>query len=103
MDKSAQVLIWMAVLAIVASALVAVYRWRQRQRVGRVTAWIGEFLSTRYGKPPQALLVNCSDDSDWPVLVSFDDPHNGGRHRAQFACPGRQSTFALVSETQEQR
>ena len=103
MDNSVQVLIGMAVLAMLASAFVAVYRWRQRQRVRQVTVWIGNYLSTRYGKPPGGLTVNCSDDANWPVLASFDDPHNGARRSAQFACPGPQSTFALVSEKQEQR
>lgn len=101
MDKSAQLLFGFAVLAIVVSVLFVVYRWRQRQRVRQVTAWVREFLSNRYGQRPDALRVNCSDDGNWPVLVTFKDPHNGGRHTAQFACGGHQSTFALVSENQE--
>lgn len=103
MDNSVQVLIGMAVLATLASAFIAVYRWRQRQRVRQVTSWIGNYLSNRYGKQPRALIVNCSDDTSWPVLVSFDDPNNGSRHTAQFACGEHQSTFALVSEKEEQR
>jgi hypothetical protein len=54
--------------------------------------------ATRYGKPPRALAINCSDGANWPVLASFDDPHNGARHSAQFGCSGQQSTFALTSE-----
>jgi hypothetical protein len=98
MDKSTQVLLGMAVLAMVASALFAVYRWRQRERVRQVTAWVGEFLSSRDGNRPQGLTVNCSDDANWPILVGYDDPHNGKRHTAQFACGGRRSSLALISE-----
>ena len=101
MEKSAQFFIGVAVLAMVALVLFVVYRWRQQQRVRQVTAWVCEFLSNRYGQRPDALNVNCSDDCNWPVLVSFNDPHNGGRHTAQFACGGQQSEFALVSEKQE--
>jgi hypothetical protein len=47
------------------------------------------------------LNVNCSDDPLWPVLVSFDDPRTGIRHRLQFACSGQQSTFSLRAETED--
>lgn len=98
MDGSGQLLIGVVVVAMVVSVLFVVYRWRQRERVRQVTAWVREFLSNRYGQRPDALRVNCSDDGNWPVLASFNDPQNGSRHTAQFACGGHQSTYALISE-----
>jgi hypothetical protein len=39
----------------------------------------------------------------WPVLVAFDTPGTGIRHSLQFTCTGTISTFALLSEKEEER
>ncbi len=97
MDNT-QALLGMAGLAAVALAVFAIYRWRQRDRVRQVTAWVGGYVSTRYGGPPGRLTVNCSDDPLWPVLVGFDHPATGIRHNLQFLCSGPPSRFSLLSE-----
>ena len=94
-------LIGMAALVVVALAVFAVYRWRQRQRVRRVDGWVRDYLAGRYGKLPNGLNVNCSDDTLWPVLVAFGDPLTGARRRLRFDCAGPRSTFSLLSETED--
>jgi len=89
--------------AVAAVGAFALYRWQQRQRVLRVGGWVRDYLSARYGELPNHLNINCSDDRLWPVLVGFDNPRTGARHRLQFACPGPNSTFALLSEQVDQR
>jgi hypothetical protein len=101
--NSVQVLVWAAVLAPAALAVIAAYRWRQRKRALQVGDRVREFLSARYGEVPGGLNVNCSDDPLWPVLVSFQNPHTGSRHRLQFACPGPASTLSFLSEKEEER
>jgi hypothetical protein len=59
---------------------------------------VEEFLSARYGGLPDRLAINSSDDALWPVLVAFDGPGTGTRHRLRFACAGAPSEFALLSE-----
>jgi hypothetical protein len=99
---SVQVLVWAAVLATAALAVIAVYRWRQRKRARQVGDRVEEYLSARYGAVPGDLNVNCSDDPLWPVLVSFHDPRTGNRHRLQFACPGPASTLSFLSEKEDE-
>jgi hypothetical protein len=103
METSAQALVGMAGLALAALAAFALYRWRQRQRVRRVETWVKDYLVARYGVLPNDLNINCSDDTLWPVLVAFDGPRAGSRHSLQFACPGRPSTFSLLSEKEDRR
>src|SRR5262245_32683173 len=103
METSAQALVGMAALALAALAAFAVYRWRQRQRVRQVETWVKDYLVARYGVLPKDLHINCSDDTRWPVLVAFDGLRPGTRHSLQFACPGRPSTYSLLSEKEEHR
>jgi hypothetical protein len=90
-------------LGLAAAALVALiaYRWWQRDRVHRIKAWIGNYLSKRYGTPPGRLNINCTDDPLWPVLAGFDDPTTGTRHVLRFACAGSSSTWAVDLKTDE--
>src|SRR5947209_20029010 len=103
MQNSAEVLIGMAALGLSATAALVVYRWRQKKRIRRVEKWVKEYLSARYGALPNPLTINCSNDLLWPVLVAFDAPRTGIRHRIQFTCGGRGSTYALLSENDEER
>jgi hypothetical protein len=103
MNSSAVAVIAMAAGAVAALGVFALYRWQQRKRVRRVGGWVRDYLSARYGELPNPLTINCSDDRLWPVLVGFDDPQTGARHRLQFACPGPHATFALLSEQVDQR
>jgi hypothetical protein len=100
MARSTEALIGMAALALAALAAFAVYRWRMRQRVLRVRAGVEGCLSDRYGGLPQNLTINCSDDPLWPVLVAFDDPRTGTRHRLQFACNGQPSAVSLLADSE---
>jgi hypothetical protein len=85
---------------VVAAALAgfAVYRWRMRRRARRVEGWVRDYLVGSYGKLPGGLHVDCSDDELWPVLVAFDDPATGARHRLRFSCAGPDSAFSLASD-----
>src|SRR5689334_17223573 len=93
------------VAAILSMALVAfaAYRWTVHQRRGKVTAWVKRYLVNRYGETPADLHIDCSDDQRWPVLVTFKAPKTGARHRLRFDCGGAVSTFALVSEKEDER
>jgi hypothetical protein len=103
MEKSAEVLIGMAVLGLTAVAAFVVYRWRQKKRVHRVEKWVKEYLCVRYGELPNPLSINCSVDPLWPVLVAFSAPRTGIRHSLQFTSGGAHPTFALLSEKEEER
>jgi hypothetical protein len=103
MERNTEVLIGIAALAVTALAAFALYRWWQRKRARRVEGWVSGYLSARYGRVPENLSVNCSDDRPWPVLVGFDSPATGARHRLQFSCPGANATFRLLSETEDAR
>jgi hypothetical protein len=100
---SIEVLIGMAAVVIAGLVAYAIYRWQQRRRVHRVEGWVKEYLSDRYGGLPAPLRIDCSDDRLWPVLVDFTSPRTGIRHRLQFTCGGKHSTFALLSEEEEVR
>ena len=65
--------------------------------------WVKDYLRVRYGELADPLSINCSNDPLWPVLVAFDAPSTGIRHRMQFTCGGRQTTYALHSEKEEER
>jgi hypothetical protein len=101
MDQNVAVLMGMAGLAVVSLAAFTVYRSGQRGRVRRIKAWVGRYLSDRYGTLPGRLTINCSDDPFWPVLVGFDHPTSGIRHLLQFACAGRPSKYTLHSRSDE--
>jgi hypothetical protein len=90
-------------LALTALAGVSLYRWQQRIRVRQVGGSIKDYLVARFGKLPDHLSINCSDDTLWPVLVAFDDARTGSRHSLQFACLGPPSTLSLLSEKEETR
>ncbi len=103
MDQFTVMLLAMAALGLTALVTFVGYRWRQRRRVVRVKRWVSDYLLRRYGEIPGSLSIDCSDDVLWPVLVAFDAPRTGVRHRLQFQCGGAPSTFALHSERQEGR
>jgi hypothetical protein len=103
MEKSAELMIGLAVVGLLAVAAFVVYRWRQKKRVRQIEEWVKDYLCDRYGPLPNSLSINCSDDPLWPVLVRFDTPRTGLRHRLQFSCPGTRSSFALVSDREEIR
>lgn len=103
MERNTEVLIGIAALAVTALSAFALYRWWQRRRARRVEGWVRGYLSDRYGRLPENLSVNCSDDRLWPVLVGFDSPGTAARARLQFSCPGANATFRLLLETEEPR
>jgi hypothetical protein len=103
MEMSLEMLVGMTGLAVTALTAFAIYRWNRRARARGVRAWVEEFLATRYGERPDRLSVNCSDDELWPVLVAFDGPGTGTRHRLQFACGGRPPALTLLSEVEDKR
>lgn len=103
MDRNVELVTGLAVMAALALAALAVYRWRQRRRAHRIEAWVRAYLVDRYGELPGQLHIDCSDDTRWPVLVTFVAPLTGVRQRFQFACGGRPSTFALASEKEDGR
>lgn len=103
MKDSANLLLGVVAAGLVAAAVFLLYRWRQRQRVRRVETWVNAYLAARYGGLPSLVHINCSDDTSWPVLVEFETPRTGSRHRLQFTCGGPQSTFALLSAQEERR
>jgi hypothetical protein len=98
-DKSTEMLVGMAAAALLAVVAVAVYRRGRHRRALRVGASARAYLFDRYGQLPGNLTINCSDDTLWPVLVAFDHPKTGARHRLQFGVRERDSSVALVSET----
>ncbi len=102
MDGNAGVLIGVIALVFTALAAFTAYRWRQRRRVFRVKEWVNGYLRTRYGELPDRLDINCSDDPLWPVLVAFDLPRTGVRHRLRFACHGP-SSLSLLAEKEDAR
>ncbi len=102
MDKSTSILIGMATLAIAVLAFAA-YAWWRRQRVHRVEARVKRYLCDRYGALPDRLNINCSDDSLWPVLVTFNAPLTGSRHSLQFTGTEKHSAFVLLSEREKKR
>jgi hypothetical protein len=103
METRVVALIGMAVLLFAALAAVALYRWRQRKRVHRVEGRVKDYLLGRYGGLPSRLNINCSDDPLWPVLVAFDNPRTGVRHRLQFDWREPAADLALLSEQEERR
>src|SRR5689334_913063 len=102
MDRNTEVLIGVVAVACMALAAFAAHRWRQRRRVLRVKEWVKGYLRTRYGEVPGRLDINCSDDTLWPVLVSFDLPRTGVRHSLRFACHGP-SSLSLLAEKEDAR
>ncbi len=101
--SSTYVLIVVPVAALVALAAFTFYRWRQRERVRGVEAWVKDYLSARFGAPLGHLKINCTDDPLWPVLVAFVHPVNGSRHSLQFICQGPPAGFYLLTESQSER
>jgi hypothetical protein len=96
--ESIQVLIGAAVFVPLVLAAFAGYRWRQLQRTRQINGRVKDFLSARYGELPSDLHIISSDDTLWPVLVSFHSPRGGIRHLLQFDCPGPASTLSFRSE-----
>jgi hypothetical protein len=103
METSTQVLIGMAIAMVTALGGFAVYKWRMRQRAGQVKKWLEHYLIVRYGALPNQLSMNCSDDPLWPVLVAFNNPRTGIRHKLQFACQDPHRACSLLSEMEEKR
>jgi hypothetical protein len=98
MDQQAEVLIGVAATALAVVAAVAVYRRGRRRRALRVEASARKYLSDRYGALPKNVTVNCSDDALWPVLVAFDHPQAGVRHRLEFGVREQDASVSLISE-----
>jgi hypothetical protein len=92
------ILVVVSAVALAALAAFVAYRWQKRQRDRGVKEWVVAYLRDHFGGPLDRLTVNCSDDTLWPVLVSFDVPRTRLRHRLQFACPGSPATLSLLSE-----
>src|SRR4051794_1000078 len=100
MENSVVLLVGMAAFAVVVLAAFVLYRRQQRKRVRQVEGQVREYLVTRYGRLPNHLNINCSEDPQWPVLVSFHSA-TGTRHRLQFNSYGPASAFSLFSEKEE--
>lgn len=96
-------LISIGLLVAASLAAWAVYRWRQNKRASQVNRWVNRYLLARYGELPAQLTINCSHDALWPVLVGFDAPGTGIRHRLQFTCAGPAPTWSLFAEKDEER
>lgn len=96
-------LIGVGVLVAAALSALAVYRWRQENRVSRINGWVTKYLLVRYRELPAKLRINCSHDASWPVLVDFDTPGTGIRHSVQFSCSGLPPTWFLLSEKDDER
>jgi hypothetical protein len=103
MENKIAGLIGIGILAATSLAALAIYRWRQQQRVSRINGWVNHYLLVRYGELPPQLKINCSHDAFWPVLVRFDTLGTGIRHSLQFACAGPPPTWFLLSERDEER
>lgn len=94
------------VLILIAAALIAIpalLRWQELWRIYRGNKWIRAFLIQRYGALPNNLSITGFEDFLCPVIVRFDHPDTGVRHRMQFSCQGATSTFDLRSERAEPR
>ena len=89
-------------MALVALLSFAWYRRQVRQRSQAVHQWVKDYLAIRF-RGLDNLRIDCSDDTLWPVLVSFDGPGAGVRHRMQFVCSGAPSTYALLTDQEERR
>ncbi len=100
MGNIAAVLIMIVAVPI---AAVAFFRWQERWRVYRVNRWVTKYLMDRYGTLPNHLSISCFEDYLCPVVVRFDHPDTGIRHRMQFSCQGSDSTFYFQSERVEVR
>lgn len=90
-------------LVIAAAALVAVaayclYRVQQRRRVLGIGECVRSYLQQQYGELPNDISINCSDDSRWPILVSFAEPQGGARRQLQFKCSGPLSSFRILAD-----
>lgn len=96
-----EVLIGMGAVATTALLGAGLYRWRQRRRAEEVRTWLEHYLRNRFGRLPDHLTIDCSDDRLWPALVRFHDPATGRRHRLQFSCGGQPAEFALLNEIDE--
>lgn len=90
------------VVALVALLSFAWYRRRVRQRSRAVHQWLKDYLAIHF-RGLDNLRIDCSDDALWPVLVSFEGPGAGVRHRMRFVCSGAPSTYALVLDQEERR
>ncbi|MFN0055843.1 MAG: hypothetical protein ACKV0T_27175 [Planctomycetales bacterium] len=102
MKNSFDILLCLGVL-IAACVTFGAYRWSQIQRTTRIKGWIRDFLCGRYGMLPEPLVIHCTDDRRWPVLVQFDRPSPATRHRLQFMCGGLPSSLTLIAEIEERR
>jgi hypothetical protein len=80
MENNIAGLIGIGVLVAMSLAALAIYRWRQQKRVGKIDGWVNDYLLVRYGELPTQLSINCSHDTFWPVLVRFHTPGTGIRH-----------------------
>jgi hypothetical protein len=89
-------------ILLVTLVAIGIHRWIQERRKARVKLWIGDFLASRYGKLPENLQINCTDDQLWPVIVTFDGA-SGSRHLLHFTCAGAPTKFCLASEREESR
>jgi hypothetical protein len=103
MNNSAEVLIGMAALAIIAMVAFIVFAYWQKRRNQQIVKWVQNFLLVRYGELPGALHINCSNDRRWPVLATFKTPNTGTLHSMHFSCGGTEASYAVVSEKDEQR
>lgn len=99
MENSNELLIGMAVLVVITCvAAVVIFKWQKQRRVHQVETWVRKYLYNRYGRLPDHLHINCSDDLLWPVLVNFHAPRTGVLHSLEFACGGPQPTWVRRSE-----
>ena len=103
MERSAELLIWMAGLALITLAAFVVYGWRRRARVRRVEGWVRDYLVTRFGGLPDFLSINWHGDPLALVLVNFIAPRTGIRQHFRFAYAGTPANITLLLEREVER
>ena len=91
---------FLAGILLVTLVACGVHRWVQVRRRARIKLWISDYLASRYGRLPDNLHINCTDDQLWPVIVTFNVA-SGSRHVLHFNCAGAPTKFCLASEQEE--
>lgn len=90
--------ILIAAVAVVTVIAFVLYRLKNAERIRAVKERVRDHLRKHYGEVPDELIVNCSDDERWPILVSFVEPRSHVVKRLQFKCSRSIATFRVHAE-----